>query len=311
MLTRQAEMWAVVLTAALILGTTGCSSQPEPAKDKTQQPTGEGAGVAPNAANPKLSEASGAKAHGETVSIAPPDSKSQPSKELTLDLGGGVTMKMVLIPAGKFMMMSYPGPKQHEVTISKPFYLGATEVTQAQYEAVMGTNPSQFKGVTNPVEQVSWDDAVEFCKKFSEKTHRTVRLPTEAEWEYACRAGTNTQFSFGDSDADLGDYVWWRENSGGTTHPVGQKKPNAWGLYDTHGNVWEWCADWYGDYPKGAVTDPTGPDSGTDRVMRGGCYNNNPNLCRSARRGFNYPGSRNDFHGIGFRVVVSVSAPEP
>jgi len=190
--------------------------------------------------------------------------------ELTLDLGGGVTMKLVLIRPGKFMMGDEKD--QHEVAISKPFYMGVTEVTQAQYEAVMGTNPSHFKGATNPVEMVFWNDAAEFCKKLSEKTRQTFRLPTEAEWEYACRAGTQTAFSFGDDPSALGDYAWWGRNSAKTTHPVGQKKPNAWGLYDMHGNVWEWCADWHGAYPKDPVTDPSGPATGRYRVLRGGSW---------------------------------------
>jgi formylglycine-generating enzyme required for sulfatase activity len=228
-----------------------------------------------------------------------------------LDLGGRVTMKLVLIPAGKFMMgppdseqgrNKFEGP-QHEVTLSKPFYVGVTEVTQAQYQAIMGMNPSQFKGATNPAEMVSWDDATEFCKKLSEKTRQVVRLPTEAEWEYACRAGTATAFSFGDADSALGDYAWYRANSGNTTHPVGQKKPNAWGLFDMHGNVWEWCADWYGVYPKGAVTDPQGAASGSLRVLRGGSWSDGPSdNCRAAHRSRNYPDYR--FSINGFRVVV-------
>jgi len=159
------------------------------------------------------------------------------------------------------------------------------------------------------VETVSWDDATEFCKKLSEKTRQAVRLPTEAEWEYACRAGSKTRFCFGDADEGLGDYAWYRANSGRTTHPVGQKKPNAWGLYDMHGNVWEWCADWYGDYPNGAVTDPQGPASGTYRVLRGGAWRGNSDFCRSANRGSGTPGGRSRI--FGFRVVVSVSAPGP
>ena len=190
--------------------------------------------------------------------------------ELTLDLGGGVTMKLVLIRPGKFMMGD--GKDHHEVTISKPFYMGVTEVTQAQYEAVMGTNPSHFKGATNPVEMVFWNDAAEFCKKLSQKTRQTCRLPTEAEWEYACRADTQTAFSFGEDPSALGDYAWWGRNSAKTTHPVGQKKPNAWGLYDMHGNVWEWCADWHGAYPKDPVTDPSGPATGRYRLLRGGSW---------------------------------------
>jgi len=242
-------------------------------------------------------------------------SKREPPKELTLDLGGGVMMKLVLIPAGKFMMGSPDseqgrikdeGP-QHEVTISKPFYMGVTEVTQAQYEAVMGTNPSDFKGATNPVERVSWNDAAEFCKKLSEKTRQAVRLPTEAEWEYACRSGTTTRFFFGDEDSVLGDYAWYDGNSGRTTHPVGQKKPNAWGLYDMHGNVEELCADRDGDYTKEVVTDPQGPASGEYRGLRGGAWNINPSSCRSAYRSGCTPDLRSN--GYGFRVVVSVSAP--
>ena len=218
--------------------------------------------------------------------------------ELTLDLGGGATMKMVLIRPGKFMMGD--GKDQHEVTISKPFYMGVTEVTQAQYEAVMGTNPSDFKGATNPVETVSWNDATEFCKKLPEKTRQTVRLPTEAEWEYACRAGTQTAFSFGDDPSALGDYAWHMDNGKMMTHPVGQKRPNAWGLYDMHGNVWEWCADWYGEYPKGPVTDPSGPATASgDRVLRGWSWCSSGAACfRCAYRGNRDPADRDYRHGF-------------
>jgi len=240
--------------------------------------------------------------------------QAEPAKELTLDLGGAVTMKMVLIHAGKFIMGSpdsqlWPSRAenpQHEVTISKPFYMGVAEVTQAQYEAVMGTNPSHNKGATNPVDTVSWNDATEFCKKLSEKTRQAVRLPTEAEWEYACRAGTATAFSFGDSGSALGDYAWYSGNTVNTT-PVGQKKPNAWGLYDMHGNVWELCQDWFGAYAAGAVTDPAGPGSGTHRVLRGGSWFDEPNICRAAYGSSLTPDDRSS--NFGFRVVVSVSAP--
>jgi formylglycine-generating enzyme required for sulfatase activity len=152
----------------------------------------------------------------------------------------------------------------------------------------MGKNPSEFKGATNPVEGLSWEDATEFCKKLSEKTRQTVRLPTEAEWEYACRAGTESAFSFGDDLSALGDYAWWAGNSDKTTHPVGQKKPNSWGLYDMHGNVLEWCADWYGEYPKGPATDPSGPATGDRRVLRGGGVGpqryRRPSMCVSRQR---------------------------
>jgi formylglycine-generating enzyme required for sulfatase activity len=244
---------------------------------------------------------------------------SKPPKELTLDLGGGATMRMVLVPAGKFLMggilfkpvgntiiTGYNG--QHEVTISKPFFMGVTEVTQAQYEAVMGSNPSLNKGPTNPVDTVSWDDATEFCEKLSVKTHQAIRLPTEAEWEYACRAGSTTEFSFGDAEADLGDYAWYSANSGSKTHPVGQKKPNAWGLYDMHGNVWEWCADWFPiPYPKGAVTDPQGDGAGLMYNFRGGAWDSDPGFCRSASRSGTDRNYRS--YNLGFRVAASVTAP--
>jgi formylglycine-generating enzyme required for sulfatase activity len=211
------------------------------------------------------------------------------------------------LPVGTFMMGE--GKEAHQVTLlTQVFELGIYEVTQEQYEKVMGTNPSNFKGRQNPVENVSWDDAVEFCRKLSalpaEKSAGYVyRLPTEAEWEYACRAGTKTDYSFGNSDAELGDYGWYDENSGKTTHPVGGKKPNAWGLYDMHGNVREWCQDWYGDYPSGSVTDPTGAASGSIRVNRGGSWNYYSANCRSARRSRNTPDNRNYY--LGFRVLRS------
>ncbi|MFM7929249.1 MAG: formylglycine-generating enzyme family protein, partial [Pirellula sp.] len=181
------------------------------------------------------------------------------------------------------------------MTISKDYYLGVHEVTQAQYEKVMGANPSYFRGdiqgsrSNHPVEQVSWEDAVEFCKKLSDlheekAAGRVYRLPTEAEWEYACRAGSKTAYSFGESPKSLGDYAWFGSNSNNQTHPVGEKKANAWGLYDMHGNVWEWCRDRYGDYPKGAVSDPTGPKKGSSRVSRGGSWYYEAAGCRSAYR---------------------------
>ena len=239
--------------------------------------------------------------------------EGQPPKELTLDLGGGVKLDLVLISPGKFMMGSPAGEKdrsndetQHEVTLSKPFYIGKYAVTQEQYEKVMGANPSNFKGAKNPVETVSWDDAQDFCKKLSATSGKTVRLPTEAEREYACRAGSTTAFCFGDNENGLADYAWYASNSDSKTHPVGEKKPNAWGLYDMHGNVFEWCQDWYGDYPAGAATDPQGAAQGAGRVLRGGCWGVAPRYCRSAFRDDNYPVGRLDGHGLGFRVVAVV-----
>jgi len=246
---------------------------------------------------------------------------AQSPKTITNSIG----MKLVLIPKGTFMMGS-PIEKegadndeeQHQVTISKDYYLGVTEVTQGQYEKVMGTNPSYFQkrviGKSDssmyPVEQVSWEDAVEFCKKLSElpeekKAGRVYRLTTEAEWEYACRAGSKAAYSFGPNSKTLGDYAWFEENSGSQTHPVGEKKANAWGLYDMHGNVWEWCSDWYGKYPKGSVSDPSGPSEGSFRVLRGGSWSPVAAICRSANR-FRYAPSNRD-RDLGFRLALSSS----
>jgi formylglycine-generating enzyme required for sulfatase activity len=220
-------------------------------------------------------------------------------------------MQFVLIPAGTFMMGSpldeegrYDREKQHQVTISRPLYLQTTPVTQGQWERVMGDNPSRFKecGKDCPVEQVSWDDIQEFMKKLNqmEKTDK-YRLPTEAEWEYACRAGSKGRWCFGDDGAKLGEYAWYAANSGKKTHPVGQKKPNSWGLYDIHGNVFEWVQDWYGEYPAGPVTDPKGPPSGKKRVLRGGSWIYFAKDTRSALRDLDNPDFRMEL--IGFRIA--------
>ena len=227
---------------------------------------------------------------------------------LDVEMENSIGMKLRMIPAGTFTMGE--GTDAHEVTLTKPFKMGVHEVTQAQYEQVTGSNPSKFKGADNPVEQVTWDQAVEFCRKLSElpaekAAGNVYRLPTEAEWAYACRAGTTTKFSFGDDDSELGDYAWYSENSAKKTHPVGSKLPNAWGLYDMHGNVFEWCQDWSDAYPSGAVTDPTAPASGSDRVLRGGSWNNSAEICRSAFRRRNAPSFRN--YSFGFRVCLSPS----
>ena len=160
------------------------------------------------------------------------------------------------------------------------------------------------------MEQVSWTDAIEFCLKLSalpeERTAgRFYQLPTEAQWEYACRAGTTTEYSFGDDESKLGDYAWYKSNSGSKTHPVGQKKPNAWGLYDMHGNVWEWCQDWHGDYAGRAVTNPSGANLGSSRVFRGGSWFGPAGLCRSAGRYWINPLGR--YNHFGFRVSLSPS----
>ena len=243
---------------------------------------------------------------------------------------GALGVEMVEIPAGRFAMGSpasedgrFDSEQRHEVVISRPFLAGKHEVTQGLWKAVMGSNPSRFDrcGEDCPVEKVSWHDAVAFCNRLSERegltpayrisgdnvtwdrSARGYRLPTEAEWEYACRAGTATRFHTGDADSDLGRAGWYDENSGGKTHPAGGKRPNAWGLHDMHGNVWEWCWDWYGDYPERTVTDPAGPSGGSYRVYRGGSWNYDARNCRSAFRRGAPPGRRND--KFGFRLFRS------
>jgi len=243
-------------------------------------------------------------------------------KDLTLDLGGGVKMETMLIPAGAFTMGSGKGPFEnekpaHRVAISRPFYLGEYPVTQEQWQAIMGTDPSRFKGAKRPVEGVSWKDAQEFCRAVSAKVGKTVRLPTEAEWEFACRAGSATDYCFGDSEAALAKYAWYEGNSSGATHPVGQKKSNAWGLYDMHGNVWEWCRDWYDPkyYANSPHVDPQGPARSNlgAHVLRAGAWHVEASYCRSAGRGGDFPcgeggpGSWNDAGRSGLRIVVCAS----
>jgi formylglycine-generating enzyme required for sulfatase activity len=227
-----------------------------------------------------------------------------------------VGMSLKLLPAGSFTMGDAAGSsdeKPHRVTLTRPFYMGVHEVTNAQWKRVVGSVPSNWKDGDQPVENVSWEEAVEFCRKLSDMPEertagRVYRLPTEAEWEYACRAGTTTQYSFGDDETRLGDYGWFDGNSGSKTHAVGQKMPNAWGLYDMHGNVWEWCSDWYGAYSDGAVTNPQGLSSGSDRVRRGGSWLNSASICRSAYRRGPSPSNRRDI--LGFRLALSPSGAE-
>ena len=195
-----------------------------------------------------------------------------------------------------------------QVRITKPFYLGKYEVMQDQYKAVMGQNPSEFVGGNQPVEMVSWDNAVAFCKKLSAKLGRNVRLPTEAEWEYACRAGTQTRFYWSDDPnySSVGDYAWYDKNSGRQTHGVGQKKPNAWGLYDMAGNVWEWCSDRYADsYAALSSVDPQGPSSGKTRILRGGGRRDELQYCRSALRSGGTPDRWGN--SCGFRIALDLN----
>ena len=220
--------------------------------------------------------------------------------------------EMVDIPAGKFNMGSneYEDEKPIHEVIVPAFQIGKYPVTQAQYQAVMGYNPSKFSGnPQNPVETITWFNARDFCKRLSKLTGKNYRLPTEAEWEYACRAGTETRFSFGDDENQLGDYAWFIDNSDNVTHPVGQKLPNLWGIYDMHGNVWEWCADQYHQsYARkpenikenGSI--PWGNYLGIKSSLRGGACDSYPGLCRSAYRGdMDVLG-----YGHGFRVVCDL-----
>jgi formylglycine-generating enzyme required for sulfatase activity len=293
--------------------------------------------------------------------------QAQTRESITNSIG----MKLVLVSKGTFQMGSPPSEeyseedeRQYEVTLSQDYYLGAFEVTQAQYQKVMNQNPSYFQGDSvaelhpqtgrvvkdvdssnYPVEQVSWGDAVEFCRRLSElpeekKAGRVYRLPTEAEWEYACRAGSTTAYSFGRNAENLGNYAWFANNSGSEeidalevekrldfdidrvfellvsngwkTHPVGEKKPNEFGLYDMHGSVWEWCSDWYGEYPIGSAIDPTGAlkPSGPlgvkyhkGRVSRGGSWFNDFLSFRSAFRNVSNPEIRAATGG--FRVALT------
>ncbi|HVC94095.1 MAG TPA: formylglycine-generating enzyme family protein [Pirellulales bacterium] len=226
-------------------------------------------------------------------------------------------MKLALIPPGEFMMGAAEDEDgadddekpRHLVRISRGFYLGIHEVTQDEYEKVKGT-PDFPRGGDLPVTGVAAVDAEEFCRLLTDREHSAARLPmeaiyrlpTEAEWEYAARAGTATKWYSGDNDKQLDGYAWYSQNSGDKTHPVGEKLQNAWGLFDMHGNVWEWCSDWYGPYGDAAVVaDPAGPKEGERRVLRGGAFSDNASIVRSADRSYSASTSRDT--NFGFRVV--------
>jgi formylglycine-generating enzyme required for sulfatase activity len=264
-------------------------------------------------------------------------------KQITNSIG----MKLVLIPAGEFLMGTREGQgpsigawdnekPQHRVRITRPFYLGVYDVTQAEYQRVTGDNPSCFSATGDgkkqvsdddkekarvpdtsrfPVEQVSWREAVEFCRKLSaipgeKAAGRVYCLPTESQWEYACRAGSTTDYYYGNDMFLLDAYARYIVNAGGRTHAVGEKRANAWGLYDMHGNVMQWCQDWYGDhyYAHSPKEDPTGPTNGTQRSYRGGCFDAPPQNCRSASRFHYTPDAR--FNSLGFRVCVCLVLAE-
>ena len=254
----------------------------------------------------------------ETISVRlvaqPPVKQTLTGGKIRNNLG----MEFVYIPPGSFMMGSPPGEqdrdddeRQHRVTLTKGFYLQTTEATQGQWVAVMGTRPWSGKKYVrddpdNPAVYVSWIDCGKFILRLNQKEGGSkYRLPTEAEWEYACRAGSTSKFNFGDNDGQLGDYAWYKKNTWDVgekyAHKVGTKGPNVWGLYDMHGNVCEWCQDWIGGYPSGSVKDPTGPSSGSARVRRGGSSDGPPWGCRSADRRRYTPGHSDKC--LGFRLA--------
>ena len=271
-----------------------------------------------------------------------PIAKQQPVASQGQKITNSLGMAFVYIAPGTFMMGSPPNEpdqgndeKQHRVTLTKGFYMQTTEVTQAQWKAVMRNNPSHFKncGDDCPVERVSWNDVQQFIRKLNQREGSdTYRLPTEAEWEYVARAGSTTAFANGGIselkcgfDSNLDAMGWYCGNSGVSysgcynaikwggpkcagTHPVAQKQPNAWGLYDMHGNVWEWCQDWNGDYSSGSVTDPTGPSGGSARVFRGGSFFHGARYCRSADRFSGKPGVKGN--NLGFRLLRRAGGPE-
>ena len=260
----------------------------------------------------------------ETAGQKSTSANSPPNASLSTNVSA-TPKEMVRISAGRFLMgdKDEADAKPHEVAVNS-FFMDKTLVTQDQYEKAMGENPSRWKGTNNPVEQVRWSDAVRFCNKRSEleglqpcydlKTWKCdfdkdgYRLPTEAEWEYACRAGTSTAYFFGDDPSKLGDYAWFDKNSGGRPRPVAQKQPNAWGLHDICGNVWEWCNDFYAVdyYSKSPQTDPKGSDTGQTKVVRGGAWRFSAQRCRSGYRYNENPGYADVCFGYdiyGFRCV--------
>jgi formylglycine-generating enzyme required for sulfatase activity len=229
-----------------------------------------------------------------------------PKRLIAVDLGGGVSLPLIYVSPGRFVMGSNEDDDEkpaHEVVITRGFYMGKYELTQAQCQRVMGMNPSKWKDPARPVERVSWNDAAVLCRKLSEATGRRFRLPTEAEWEYACRAGSTGQYGFGDDASVLSRYAHYSASSGGQTQRVGGKLPNAWGLHDMHGNVWEWCRDRYSKsyYASSPTEDPEGPASGHQRVLRGGSWYVDARLCRSPNRGSGLATSRTT--SAGLRVV--------
>lgn len=288
------ELLMAIVILALLL--SGCSKEPEQSRSD----------------QPRFSS----KSDEDSIRLSEPEAITVHLEALP---AGAIKLEMVLISPGSFMMgssMEERGRSDnewpvHEVSITKPFYMGKYEVTQAQWNAVMGKNPSYFYGKPNhPVEKVSWRACQKFIKKLNALGQGTFRLPTEAEWEYACRAGSETQFFFGDSLENADKYMWWEGNNEPQgTKEVGQKRPNPWGLYDMHGNVQEWCGDrWELPKQRGSQMDPTGPSSGssffflwTNRVFRGGGFRSGAYDCRASYR--NREQSIDYHYSLGFRLV--------
>ena len=222
----------------------------------------------------------------------------------------GVSFEMVRVEGGTFRMGATSEQEDeadsdekpvHGVTLSS-YYIGKTEVTQALWQAVMGSNPSRFEGSDLPVECVSWNDCQEFIQKLNRLTGRNFRLPTEAEWEFACRGGNNSRGYKYSGSNNLGSVAWYNDNSGDQTHPVGTKASNELGIYDMSGNVWEWCSDWYADYTSHSQTNPKGPRSGSCRVFRGGGWGYGAGYCRSSFRDYDFPAFR--FIILGLRLAL-------
>ena len=268
------------------------AAKPTPAKKKTNQPAKPSAGQRSNAAS---SSASSSRQSISSQTFA----------------ANGVSFDMMYVKGGTFTMGAtseqgsdaYDDEKPtHRVTLSS-FYIGKYEVTQALWKAVMGSNPSNWKGDNLPVEMISWNDCRDFIRKLNALTGKNFRLPTEAEWEFAARGGNNSRgYKYAGSN-NIGDVAWYKGNSGNKTHVVGTKSPNELGLYDMSGNVWEWCQDWYGSYSSASQTNPTGTNSGSSRVRRGGSWINIARNCRSSNRDGNRPGNRSNSEGL--RLVLS------
>lgn len=236
---------------------------------------------------------------------APVQSKT-PARRVSVPVKGAGAIEFVLVDPGSFSMGSTvkadEGPVR-TVTLTRSYYIATTEITQAQFRAVMGRNPSQYAGDSLPAERVTWTEATEFARRLRASTGQKLRLPTEAEWEYACLGGSDGPYGFGSDTSRLGSFAWFETNARAETHPVGTKSANAWGIHDMHGNVWEWCSDWYSEDPAaGGSTDPAGPASGTNKVLRGGSYGAAVGSCRCSNRFSFDPNER--FVASGIRVVM-------